>query len=177
MKRGKRNQDKRKKEQRRLEKKYSSSDTSYGKWITIGCVVLVFVLFYFFTIYLTNKRNSKASDESSEVKFSEIILGRSFSMKDSEYLVLYCDSSDEETMESCTNLLLNYQVNHGEGSIYYVNMNNGFNKAYKTEEESNKNPSSVSELLINGPTLIKVNEHKAVEYIEGIDEITNYLNS
>ena len=50
-------------------------------------------------------------------------------------------------------------------------------KQKKVEDESNKNPSSAEELSINGPTLIKVREKKSVDYIEGIDAITDYLNA
>ena len=54
-------------------------------------------------------------------------------------------------------------------------MSNGFNKKYVTDGESNKNPESVDAMSINGPTLIKVNENKVVEYIEGQDAISSYL--
>ena len=38
-----------------------------------------------------------------------------------------------------------------------------------------QNISSASELLINGPTLIKISNNTAVEYIEGMDAIEQYL--
>ena len=55
-------------------------------------------------------------------------------------------------------------------------LGNGLNSKYITSGESNKNPTKANEFLINGATLIKVNNNKVVEYIEGQDQITNYLN-
>ena len=55
-------------------------------------------------------------------------------------------------------------------------MTSAFNKKYATSEESNKNPSKVSEFKINGPTLIKVSSKKVVEYIEGEEAIRTILN-
>ena len=58
----------------------------------------------------------------------------------------------------------------------FLKKKNPFNKKYVTDGESNKNPTKASEFLINGATLIKVNDNKVVDYIEGYDSINNYLN-
>lgn len=178
MKRGKSNQDKRRKEERKLEK-YNSEELFQGKWIIIISVAIVFLLFYLITVYITGDHEKTKNNDTTDTptSSSEILLGRSFSMKSGEYLVLYYDSSDEEVSTTCEELFTNYEAAHGEGSIYYVDMNSGFNKAYVAEGESNKNPTSSSELSISGPTLMKVNENKMVDYIEGIDSITSYLES
>ena len=55
-------------------------------------------------------------------------------------------------------------------------MSSAFNKKYKTDGESNKNPMNVSDFKINGITLIKVENKKIVEYIEGEEAVKNYLN-
>ncbi|MBQ6135289.1 MAG: hypothetical protein IJI60_03120 [Bacilli bacterium] len=178
MKRGKNNQGKKRREERKLER-YGSEAIVDGKWIVFLSVVIVFLAFYLLTVYITNSRTTKKKNtetEEEKVSSSEILLGRSFAMSDGEYLVLYYDSSKEEA-STCEELFTNYEASHGENSIYFVDMNRGFNKAHQTEGESNKNPSSAEELSINGPTLIKVQEKKSVDYIEGIDSITNYLNA
>jgi hypothetical protein len=55
-------------------------------------------------------------------------------------------------------------------------MASGFNKSHITDGDSNHNPESASDLLIKGPTVIKVNDKKVVEYIEGLDAVKNYLS-
>ena len=176
MNRKKSNQDKRKKEQKKLEKMQTSDSVFHAKVITVLCVLLIFAIFYLLTVHLTGGESSFDAKEDSSSSF-ETILGRSFSMKNGEYAILYYDTSDQEVSSSCQAIFNDYQSIYGEGSIYYVDMNSGFNKAYQTEEESNKNPESVSELLIHGPTLIKFNENKVVDYIEGIEAIQESLNS
>ena len=54
-------------------------------------------------------------------------------------------------------------------------MSEGLNKKY-TGEESNSNPKKASDIVINGPTLIKVKNGKVIEYIEGTESISDYLN-
>ena len=53
-------------------------------------------------------------------------------------------------------------------------MSNGLNKSY-SGEESNKNPTKASDIVINGPTLIKFSGNEVVDYIEGVDNIKSYL--
>ena len=43
------------------------------------------------------------------------------------------------------------------------------------KDEANYNPNDESELAITGPTLIKVESSKVVDYIEGEEEIKGYL--
>ncbi len=177
MARRKSNQDKRKKEERRAARKYNNRESSIdSRWFIIAGTVLVFVLFYLLTIYITNKNSTKnnTNKKDENVSVGETIIGRSFSMS-GEYLVLYYDSSNKDIADLCKSLFTSYRNTNGEKSIYYVDMNSGFNKAFATTEESNKMPGSASELLINGPTLIKISNNTAVEYIEGMDAIEQYL--
>jgi len=177
MKRGKSNQDKRRKEEKKLAKLNEEDMSFQSKWFLLFCVVMAFLMFYILTVYITNKNKTDDTSFTTETTTAtgEIILGRSFSMSDGEYIVLYYDSSDEDVASTCQELFSNYRSAHGDDSIYYVDMKSGFNKSYATEEESNKNPETVADLLINGPTVIKVSGNKAVEYIEGLEAIQEYL--
>ena len=86
-----------------------------------------------------------------------------------DYYVLFYDNGNTTIEE----IIKNYG---GSVPIYKVDMSSAFNKKYATSEESNKNPSKVSEFKINGPTLIKVSNEKVLNYIEGVDEIRTILN-
>ena len=50
------------------------------------------------------------------------------------------------------------------------------NKNYLSEE-GNSSASSVSELKINGVTLIKIEEGKNIEYVEGSSNVETYLKN
>ena len=147
------------------------------KIFVVFCIVMFFVAFYVLTLYITHKNSDSSTTETSTeatISYQEILLGRSLSMDEKEYLVIYYDSSNADVSSSCSELVTNYRNNH-DTTLYYVDMNNTFNKAYATEEESNKSPKSAKELKINGPTVIKVSDKKVVDYIEGLDEVNNYL--
>lgn len=150
---------------------------------TVLAIVSVFCIFYLLTIYITNK-NSEEGNNNSNVETEEettlstenIIVGRSLSMSDDDYLVIYYDKSDDDISSTYSNLVSDYKGRNPENlTIYTVDMGSSFNKGYATVGESNKTPASASEMLINGPTLIKVSNKQVVEYIEGEEAITEYL--
>lgn len=170
-----------KKERKINKNEYETAiDSSIKNKIFIVIGFLVFLLaFYLLTLYITNKNNPKKddSDTKEEVTFSydEILLGRSLSMQDDEYLVLFYDKSDEKQSEIYDQLYKDYKNKEEHLSIYYVDMSSGLNKKFSTTEESNKNPSDVSEFLINGPTLIRVNNHIVQDYYEGEESIKSII--
>lgn len=151
--------------------------------IIIALTVICFLgLFYLLTIYITNKHSDKPStDENTEssetaINYDKIMLGKSFSMNSNDYLVVFYDTSNSEISGVYDNLINQYKAKPEHLSIYYVDMNNSLNKKYSTTEESNKAPTKASELLINGPTMIRVTDGNLAEYIEGEEAITNYLS-
>ncbi len=176
----KRNVKNKKKEE--LKKVVESEEQSFNlhnKMFTVFCILMFFLAFYLLALYITNKHSDKSQEDNSntEVKVSqeEIILGRSLSMKDGEYFVIYYDSKDEENAADLSSLVSNYRASH-DISLYYVDMASGFNKSHITDGDSNHNPESASDLLIKGPTVIKVNDKRVVEYIEGLDAVKDYLS-
>ena len=167
------NRAKRRQESKRIEEVISDDSSLMDKFFIVAAVVLFLLCFYILTVHITNtNKDDTIKDNNKTVEISEdsIILGRSLSMGKGEYFVLYYESYLSETYEEIVN---NYK---GELPIYKVDMSNAFNSKYSTTEESNKNPSKVSEFKINGPTLIKVSNKKVVEYIEGEDAIRTNLN-
>lgn len=173
---------KNKKKEKKINKiEYETAmDSSIKNKIFIVIGILVFLLaFYLLTLYITNKNNPKKDDSDTKEKvtfsYDEILLGRSLSMQDDEYLVLFYDKSDEKQSEIYDQLYKDYKNKEEHLSIYYVDMSSGLNKKFSTTEESNKNPSDVSEFLINGPTLIRVNNHIVQDYYEGEESIKSII--
>ena len=167
----------------------------FGKIIMVCIVICVFCAFYFLTVFISkdnsnsssnsnnsssNSSNSSSTSSSSSsssnasISYDNIIIGRSFSMDDDAYLVLYYDGSDSDLSSTVGTLVSTYKNKDGHLPIYKVDMSDGLNKNY-TSEESNTNPSSVEDLHINGITLIKFVDNKVDEYIEGQDSISDYL--
>jgi len=149
-----------------------------GKIIAVICILCFFGAFYLLTLYITNKNTDKKDDNSTEevtISYDNILLGRSLSMENGEYLVICYDKSNEDISSKYSSLVSNYKYKSEHLNIYTVDMSVPFNKKFATDGESNKNPETVDSMAINGPTLMKINENKVVEYIEGEEAINSYL--
>jgi len=174
----KRNKGKRNKQNRGYVQTTDSFDTNITDKLIIAIVILViFALFYLLTVYITNNHTEKSDDkkESSTFNYSSIVIGRSFSMKDEDYVVLYYDDNDEETSSTYQNLISSYKNNASHYPIYYVNMGDAINKS-KESETSNSGATNIDELAIAGPTLIHFSNGSIIEYVEGEEAITSYLS-
>ena len=138
-------------------------------------ILVIFLVFYFVTVLITGYSGKKSSKENKDttISYSTTIVGRSFSMPEEEYLILYYDNSDEE-LNDFVSLVSTYRSSEENYTIYTVDMGDSLNKNY-VADSSNTTPSSVSEISINGPTLIHFSGHQVVEYIEGKEAITDYL--
>ena len=168
-------------EKRKIEQIDSGFDSNVWHYITVISIVIIFICaFYFLTVYITSKNgnnDSKKDDTestTSEISYSDIMVGRSFSISDGEYYVVYYDKTDDSINSSLTSVVSDYKSKEEHLDIYSVNMGDGLNKKY-AKDESNHNPSNASEFAISGPTLIKFSDGEVVDYVEGIDEITDYL--
>lgn len=175
---------KRKSNQRKDRNKIESIDNFNGdifsKLIVAVSVICFIFAFYLLTVHITNKNTNKdKKDEKEEVTISNdsIMVGRSLSISDDDYLVIFYDKSNEEINGIYSPLYTNYKYNGNNKKIYSVDMSNGFNKKFATDSESNKNPESAKDFKINGPTLILVSNHTVVDYIEGEEAIKEYLDS
>ena len=165
----------RSKERKKIENINSGVEKDVFKilWIIFG-VLLFLAIFYLITVAIVSDDSEDESSDETVIQYDEILAGSSFNMRGSEYLVIYYDSTDDDLTE-LTNAVYNYTY-YGTLRLYSVDMNDGFNKKYATDEESNKEPTSASELAINGPTLIKISDGNCIEYIEGNESIIDYLS-
>ena len=145
-----------------------------------GCIILFLCFFYFMTLYLTrNERESKKKDDDtnsvSTFSKTETIIGRSLDMSDGEYYVLCYDTTDEDISSVYSEIVNNYNAKGDITTLYTVDMGNVLNKGYASDS-SNTSPTTAEEIKINGPTLMKVNNHQVVLYIEGEEGIRNSLS-
>jgi len=173
-------------EQREYEEQIKFTTNIGNKIIIALSVLCILGLFFLLAVYITNKHsddndsNNKEATEVEEnttgnsISYDEIILGRSLSMSDDSYLVVFYDTTNEEINTTYSEIINNYKAKESHLPIYYVDMGNSFNKSH-VKDEANYNPNDESELAITGPTLIKVESSKVVDYIEGEEEIKGYL--
>ena len=176
-----RRREEKKKKAKAVEEVKTSTNT-IDKIIIALMVILVLGMFYLLTIYITNKHSEKNNTEDktettdSTFNYNKITVGKTFTMSDDDYIVVLYDTSNEDISNTYSNLISTYKAKEEHLPIYYVDMNDSINKKYTTTEESNKNPTKASELLVNGPTLIRITSNNLVDYLEGEEAINNYLN-
>ena len=155
-----------------------SFDTDLSKiiYIVLG-VICVFGLFYLLTVFVLNKDdNTTKTDEEVEISLDTTIVGRSFSMPEEKYYVLYYDAKDEVVSEEYSSTITNYIYSTSEDHVklYTVDMSDALNKKYLSEE-SKPMPEKVSDIAIKGTTLMVIEKGKVVEYTEDKARIEELL--
>ena len=94
---------------------------------------------------------------------------------ESEYYVLAYDTTSNTASAYVT--YAGYYTDEAENplKIYYLDLNEGFNKEYYVSEESNPKAQKISDLKMLDGTLLRIKDGKIVEYIEGIENIAAEL--
>lgn len=155
-----------------------SFDVDFYKvmYVILG-VVCVFCIFYLITLFVV-VRDTKEIEKNKDVPISldSIIVGRSLSMPEEKYYVLYYDTKDEEINEKISPIVSNYIYNTSEEKVklYTVDMGDAFNKKY-AKDKSNTKPTNESEISIKGTTLIIIEKGEVVDYIEDQSRIEELL--
>lgn len=171
------NKNMKKEVEKKIDEMESTTSIPIYRVLKIVFGVIVFLgVFYLITLAIVGyEPTSDGDDGEVTIQYEEILAGSSFTMRGNEYLVAYYDYTSDEASELYSAIYSYYYYNTESKKIYSVDMSNGFNSRF-VSEESNKNPQSASELAINGPTLISFKDGKVDEYIEGSENIIDYLS-
>ncbi|MBQ7136937.1 MAG: hypothetical protein IJO43_03085 [Bacilli bacterium] len=140
-------------------------------------IIITFAIVYFITEFINEQRN-KADKQEVEIQNVEILMGETFEKKDSEYIIVYYDFEDKMYSELYSMLVENYNSVKSDIPMYKVDLSTNFSKKYMAgdEEVSNINPTSLSNLKVKGDTLIRIKDKTVIKYVEGKDNIKNYIN-
>ena len=146
-----------------------------GLYVILG-VVSIFCVFYLITFFVVVKEVDDTKYDDVSISVDNIIVGRSLSMSEEKYYVLYYDTKDEEINEKYSPIVSSYIYSSSEDKVklYTVDMSDALNKKYASEE-SNTKPTTESEIAIKGTTLMVVENGEVVDYIEDQDRIKSLL--
>ena len=142
---------------------------------TFGIILAVILLIYFFVALIITKEidwfsNDEKQNEVTTVKNS-ILAKNTFMQKEEEYFVYFYDFDDENT--SIATLISSKLSN---SKVYKVNTNDAFNSNYVTDEATgNSSATTIDDLKVINPTLIKISGDNIIEYYETKDNIISYL--
>ncbi len=158
----------------------TSSNDDVTKIIKIICaIVIVFAIVYFATAIINGELfGKKETEEEVEIQKVEILMGETFEKKDSEYIIVYYDFEDKIYSNLYTMVVDNYNSSDKDIPMYKVDLSTNFSKKYMAteDENSNTNPTGLSNLKIKGATLIRIKDKKVVKYVEGKDNIKSYVD-
>ena len=154
----------------------SEGRDNYFKFITTLTILLIlFILTYFLMgLFYTKEIDlNKKDDQKEEVNIDNrtIMLSQLLEQSQDEYYVLVYNVSDKDSL--IKSWISIYEGSDGALTLYKVDSSKKFNSNYIVEENSNKNATTLGDLKVISPTLIKVKDKNIVEYIEGEDEIIN----
>ena len=145
--------------------------------IVLGVVIILLIFYYGLAIFVTkevdlssNNNKDNTTEEKNNNVSNAILAKNTFNQTDDIYYVYYYDFNDEDkVLESSINSLTDH-------TVYRVDTNSGLNSNYIDTNSGNKNVTSIENLKIKNPTLIKIDNDKVVSYYEGVDAISNFLN-
>ena len=150
--------------------KIKEEDQVKDQIITALKILVALLVFILVLVLITKFVNGDFKSKKIKITYNDIIAGQTFNRKENTYYVVYysfnSDTSIQETIDALKT----------EAKVYKVNLDDGMNKDYMSEK-GNSSASSVGELKINGVTLIKIEEGKNVEYIEGSSNVETYLKN
>ncbi len=135
--------------------------------ILIG--VLIFIgVFYLIIAFargeIGSKKQTKEEVVPRTIQNEEILATSVFTKKDKEYYVLLFNSKDINA-SSYASMYNNYKQGNHDVSMFYIDLNNGFNKDIESKE-TNPKAQNFSELKVSSPTLIHIKNGKNVGYYE-----------
>jgi uncharacterized protein YpmB len=143
--------------------------------IVFGIIIIFFVILYFvLAIFVTDEISlSKDSDSETEQEaastVANAILASSIFKQSEDVYYVYCfDFTDQDS--NVSNTVSNNLV---DDKVYRVNTNDSMNKNY-VSDTANKNSSSLEDLKISNPTLIKIENGKITMILSGSSEIVEH---
>ena len=143
--------------------------------MTIGLVLVALVgLYLFIGIFITHTitfDKEKEEEKVTTIDNSTILASQIFDQSEEEYYVLVYNPEDK--VYDLSNFISLYQDKEDALTLYKVDSTKKFNSNYIVTEDSNKNPSSYSDLRIISPSLIKISSKSVSEYNEGFEEVKN----
>jgi len=145
-----------------------------GFIVVILAIAIVVVIAYGLTLLakhagLFDLRYIKPEIAAATIDYENISAGTIFNRIENEYYVMIGDFESEESVY-VGSLGSLYKNKTDKIPLYSVDLSEGLNKSV-ISDTSNPSAQTVSDLKINGHTLIKISGGRNVKYIEGDENI------
>lgn len=144
--------------------------------LTIIVVSILAILYLFLAIFVTDELDlSTEKEEETENTNDEggnntILASSIFKQSGETYYVFFYDFKNKEEVMTASSV--SYGIT--DHIVYTVDTGSGLNKNY-VSDTSNPNVTSIENLKVKSPTLIKISADKVTLYLEGTEQIKSYL--
>ena len=160
-------------------KSFISTDNEMAKLIIlIVAVGLAFAIFYIITMFVVKKEEAATpgdTDTEAVIQYDKILVSNILTQSPKEYYVLVYTNNDKY-MDAYNNYLLMYEMNKEDAvPYYYVELDNTFNKEFKSEE-SKLDVTDSKDFKFKETTLLRIRNGKIVSTYEGKDNISGKLD-
>ena len=157
---------------KKFEKQIGNDNTEINTIIKIVVGIIIFLgLAYFLMGLITGDiKLGKGKSEETSIQYEEILAERTFKQKDTEYFVMFYNFSDDDALLQAVIENLGYLK-----KVYKVDLDKKFNSNYIGE--INNNPTTIENLKVKSPTLIKIKNGKAIKVVMGLDSIKKYIST
>ena len=165
-------------QEKKVEKNEDPYNDIYKLFKNFEIILLIVIAIHFITaLVITKEIEWFSKDEEVEEKkynvANTLLAKNALSQSEDEYYVYFYDY---DKPSSSIDVLVKGKLVYDK--VYNVNTKDGLNLNYTTEEEvGNISATTIDELKVISPTLIKVSNETIVEYYETEDGITNYLEA
>lgn len=155
-------------------------DEKKGSITLIIAVLGVIAITYFATAFfltgeIGNKEDKKEetqveeTEEVTEIFSNMIIASKTFTQKESKYMVLFFSKKD--LTYDFKQIINNYSK---DTKLYKVNVDEAINSFVLSKDE-NLNVQSYKELKVKAPTIITIENRKNISYVSGNDKVIDII--
>ena len=170
-----------KKKKQKLYKSNQSTDLEYTRIIKIMLgVAAVLLIVYLVTALATGEiklgKKKPKTKEETQIQYQEILAGETFNRNKEEYYVIFYKASDTFASYYETRVG-NFNSKSSATTMYIVDLENGLNEKYLISDEEEVNTQDINSLKVDNPTIIKINNKKSVEVINGRENVIEFFNN
>ncbi len=130
-------------------------------------IILITIGLYYLTEKVLKKDEAEVIEE--KINYKEILVGNLFDQPIDEYYVIAYDKTSDNYYKY-ENLYNKYLEKEDSLSIYQINLGNGFNKKFLSDEDNSK-PKNIEDIKIKDVGLFLIKKGKISKYYQTYETI------
>ena len=149
--------------------------------IILGALIFVFALMYLISaVFVTkeadwfNLKNKEEDNEETDTTDNSILANAIFKQSEEMYYVYFYDFNNDGNDKSLDLITSTVESSLSYCKVYKVDTSSALNTKYVSVDSGNRDATSLDELKVISPTLIKIEGDKITEYYEDKEITSNF---